>query len=240
MKNSLRTFLLIMLLSIVRFNTFAYDIAVKNEDGVTIYYNYINDGAELEVTNDLYSNFNDYVGNIVIPEKVTYQEKTLKVTSIGDGAFLECRSLTSITLPSSITRIGEDAFWRCWSMTSITIPNSVTSIGSKAFQNCSGLTSVNIPNSVTSIGVDAFSGCSSLTAVHITDLSAWCGINIYSYPLFYAHHLFLNGKEVKDLIIPNDVTSIGDDAFSGCSGLTSVTIPNGVTRIGERAFNGCI
>ena len=106
---------------------------------------------------------------------------------------------------------------------------SVTSIGSDAFQNCSGLTSVTIPNSVTSIGISAFSSCSGLTSVHISDIAAWCNIGFVSNtsnPLCYAHHLYMNGEEVKDLVIPNSVTSIGNYAFCNCSGLTSVTIPN--------------
>ena len=119
---------------------------------------------------------------------------------------------------------------------------NVTSIGSSAFQNCRGLTSVTIGNSVTSIGADAFNGCSQLTAVHISDIAAWCGItfaNTYSNPLNYAHHLYLNEEEITNLNIPDGVTSINDDAFFGCSGLTSVTIGNSVTSIGAGAFAYC-
>ena len=123
---------------------------------------------------------------------------------------------------------------------------SVTRIGDRAFTKCSGLTAVTIPNSVTSIGIRAFYECSGLTAVNITDLASWCNISFEAYnndgpsnPLRYAHHLYLNGKEVKDLVIPNGVTSIGDGAFYGCSSLSSVTIPNSVTGIGWSAFSGC-
>ena len=116
---------------------------------------------------------------------------------------------------------------------------SVTSIGGYAFDECSGLTSVTIPNSVTSIGDGAFQKCSGLTSVHISDIAAWCNIDFGDNPLYYAHHLYLNGEEVKDLVIPNSVTSIEGSAFSGCSGLTSVTIPNSVTSIGKRAFGYC-
>ena len=160
-----------------------------------------------------------YQGEIVIPEYVEHKGATYSVTSIGNEAFLYC------------------------SVTSVTIGNSVESIGSGAFKGCSGLTSVTIGNSVESIGERAFDGCSGLTSVHISDIAAWCNIDFvsryYSNPLYYAHHLYLNGEEVKDLVIPNSVTSIGGEAFFGCFGLTSVTIPNSVTSIGEDAFSYC-
>ena len=160
-----------------------------------------------------------YSGEVVIPESVEHEGTAYSVTSIGGWAFRYCDGLTSVT-----------------------IPNSVTSIGNYAFQYCDGLTSVTIGNSVTSIGDNAFYDCSRLTSVHIYDIAAWCDIDFSNYesnPLSYAHHLYLNGEEVKDLVIPNSVTSIGDDAFHGCSALTSVTIPNSVTSIGHGAFLGC-
>ena len=187
------------------------------------------------------------------------------VTSIGGGAFAGCGGLTSINIPDGVSSIGESAFYFCIGLTSVAVGNGVTSIGSYAFERCSGLTSINIPdgvssiggsafynctgltsvavgNGVTSIGSYAFDGCTSLTEVNIPDMATWCNIVFEDYrsnPLSYAHHLFLNGEEVKDLIIPDGVTSIGNYAFYNCSGLTSATISEGVTSIGKEAFRGC-
>ena len=124
----------------------------------------------------------------------------------------------------------------------IAIPNSVTSVGAYAFRNCRGLTSVTIPNSVTSVGYDAFFECSGLTSVNISDIEAWCNIQFSDFaanPLYYAHNLYINDELLKELIIPNSITTIGESAFYGCTCLTSVIIPNSVTNIGDRAFCDC-
>ena len=157
---------------------------------------------------------------------------------------------TDIVIPPSynglpVTAIGNWAFADCSSLTSVTIPNSVTSIGAVAFNECCGLTSIFIPSSVTSIGEDAFSDCEGLTSVIISDIATWCGISFEgdsTNPLIFAKNLYLlnDGKElITDLVIPEGVTSIGRAAFAGCSSLTSVTIPDSVTSIGVGAFAGC-
>ena len=115
----------------------------------------------------------------------------------------------------------------------------VSSIGENAFYCCQDLTSITIPKSVTFIGQDAFDTCIKLSKVNISDLDAWCNIKFSNNPLRYAHHLYINGNEIKDLEIPNTVSSISFSAFSGCTELTSVIIPSSVTSIGNSAFGGC-
>ena len=163
-------------------------------------------------------------GDVVIPSEVN----GLAVTSIGDYAFYNCTSFTSIEIPSSVTSIGGSAFYGCIGLTSIEIPSSVTSIGQQVFYGCTGLTSIEIPSSVTSIGSSAFSGCTSLTSIEIPSSVT----NIGNYAFYQCTSL-------ESIEIPSGVTSIGGDAFYGCTSLTSIEIPSSVTSIGSRAFGGC-
>ena len=128
-----------------------------------IYYNLVNKVKVAEVT----TNPNNYYGDVVIPESVTYAGIEYSVTSIGAEAFLNCTGLTSVTMPNSVTSIGESAFFRCISLPSVTIPNSVTSIGSSAFQDCSSLTTITIGSGVIGIKGNAFASCPELSDVYL-------------------------------------------------------------------------
>ena len=187
--------------------------------------------------------------------------------TIDASAFANFTNLKSVTIPRNVTSIGSRAFsgssnvenliyadgctkamsTGLTSVSEVSLPQTLQSIDAGAFMNFTNLETIFIPKSVTSIGENAFSNCSGLTSVHISDLAAWCKIAFgdssksgsVSNPLGIAHHLFLNGEEVKDLVIPNNVSSIGYIAFWACHCLTSVTIPNDVTNIDKSAFASC-
>lgn len=213
----------------------AYD---ANIDGIYYNLNYETKQAEVTSGDVKYA----YEGSIIIPDTINYNGVTYSVTSIGNSAFAACYAMTSVTIGNSVTSIGSNAFQYCYGLTSIEIPNSVTTIGFSAFLYSYNLKSITIGNGVTEIEDRVFYNCTGLTSVHITDIAAWCKIKFKtneSNPLDNAKHLFMNGREIEKLVIPDSVTSIGDYAFRGCSALTSVTIPNSVTSIGNYAFSGC-
>ncbi len=164
------------------------------------------------------------------------------VTSIKASTFSGCSNLSSISIPSSVTSIEGWAFEGCSSLSSFSIPSGLTCVREGTFKNCMGLKSIDIPSSITYVEHNAFEGCTSLDSVKINDLFSWCGIDFYDHysnPLFFANHLYLNGDEIKNLMIPTGLTEIKWIAFENCSGLNSIFIPSSVTKIGNFAFSGC-
>lgn len=184
------------------------------------------------------------------------------VTSINAYAFSDCKNLTNVTIPDSVLSIGGNAFSGCTGLTSITIPNNVTEIWRDAFINCNKLETVYWNTQVQVLRLDGliFSGCSGLTNVviggNVTNIPLYVfynctGLVVDSNNLNYSSQDgILYNKDKTELIyvpkainrsitIPESVTSIRDNAFSGCKGLTTVTIPNNVTNIGNFAFDGC-
>ena len=155
-------------------------------------------------------------GTVNIPSAVTYNNNTYSVNAIGDYAFIECTSLTSVTIPNSITSIGRSAFSGCSGLTSISIPNSVTSIGADVFRSCS-FVSVTIPNSVSSIGSHAFIKCRNLTSVTIPNSIT----SIDKYTFWGCSSL----TSVKCLTATPP--SLDSSAFIGVGATCTLTVPCG-------------
>ena len=279
MKKPLRiVILLTMLLSIVGMKAFAYDIEVVNTDGMTFFFDIINNGTELSVTNRGGTNVEMrrnpcYSGDVAIPPLVTYNGIEYKVTSIGDKAFFYCSGLTSITIPDGVTTIGSSAFGNCSGLTSVIIGKKITAMESNAFNGCNALTSVTFHCSkintwfsglksikevtfgdgVTSIGNIAFKNCSGLTSITIGNSVTSIGIGAFDGTAWYDNQpdgLVYAGKvaykykgtmtDNTKIILEDGTLGIADDAFGGCSDLTSITIPNSLTTIGWQAFFLCI
>ena len=161
--------------------------------------------------------------------------KTLKTISIPDNvnrigyhAFHDCKNLTSIKLPKNLSSITWYSFWGCSSLESIEIPDGVTFIGTCAFLDCSSLTSIIIPESVNSIDFSAFGGCISLTSIKIPDRVDMIG-----------RGTFQGCINLKSVIFPKDLKSIDERAFLNCTSLSSIVLPDKVESIEAEAFRGC-
>lgn len=264
MKTNLLTSILMIATCFVAQNISAYDFSAENNDGVTIYYNILDEQDKTcEVTakedrstwneSDFYS---DYVGAINIPSSANgYQ-----VVKVGYRAFYSCKGVTNVNIPSSVTTIGGHAFQQCLALTyvwmssvttienqafqrctglkSISIPNTVTTIGSYAFNLCSGLTSVTIPKSVTIINGNIFENCPNLLSIKVEEGNPKYNSNNNCNAIIETStNTLVSG--CQNTVIPNTVTKIGKSAFRGCYCLTSLSIPNSVVTIDSYAFTEC-
>ena len=160
------------------------------------------------------------------------------MTSIGNDAFSGCSGLTSVTIPEGVINIGGGAFSGCSGLTSVTIPEGVTSIGDYAFRGCSGLTSISVESG--NPVYDSRNNCNALIETATNTLIAGCNNTIIPKGVTsIGNNAFLGCSGLTSVTIPEGVINICGGAFSGCSGLTSVTIPEGVINIGAGAFAGC-
>ena len=192
--------------------------------------------------------FNGYEGDIIIPETVVFNERTYRVTSIGEEAFAGSYSLKSVTIPDSVTSIGDGAFNDCESLTTKVEIGEKIIDGIKYILYCNRTAKViqkstrykgdiiipetvefkGVTYRVTSIGKRAFENCEKLTSVTIPDSVKSIGKHAFDWCF-----------ELASIAIPDSVSSIGDRVFSECFALKSITIGNGVTSIGKTAFMCC-
>lgn len=167
--------------------------------------------------------------------------------SISDFSFQDCTGLTHVTIPEGVTYIGRKAFSGCTSLTSVTLPASLTQLGEEAFAGCTALTEVTLLGQ-TSIGSGAFAGCTALEKVTLAaDPSSISGTAFRDTPwqaglgefAVVGGTLLRYQGDAEQVTVPDGITTVGEEAFSGLTGLTSVTLPESVTRIGSGAFAGC-
>ncbi|HSY19586.1 MAG TPA: leucine-rich repeat domain-containing protein [Candidatus Acidoferrales bacterium] len=161
------------------------------------------------------------------------------VTNIGIWAFFNCPGLASATIGNGVASIGDYAFDSCHGLTNVTIGNSVASIGNYVFYSCYSLPYVTIPASVTNLGLSVFASCNALTNISVSALNPrYTGVSGVLIDQTRARLIACPGGFTGTYTVPDNITSIGDDAFDICH-LTGITIPNSVTAIGNNAFNLC-
>ena len=214
LKRVVRTALLVLLLSAVGLtNAMAQDFTFTVGDlNYTVDYYY--DEASVAVIGHV--DGQNATGELVIPESVTYAGTEYSVTEIGPMAFQNCSGLTSVIIPNSVFMIGDFAFYGCSSIDWVFIPNSVMWMGIDPFGDCSALMYIMVEYG--NLYYDSRENCNAIIETSTNSLVKGC----------------------QNTFIPNSVTSIGGFAFSGCTGLTTLTIPNSVTSIGWNAFGNCI
>ena len=170
---------------------------------------------------------NNYEGDVVIPQVVSYNGNEFSVTSLDNQCFYNCSSLTSITLPKGIISVGNSCFSYCSSLSNITLPEGITSLGTSCFENCSSLTSITLPKGITSLGSRCFSGCSSLSNVTlpegITSVGSYC---------------FRDCSSLGNVTLPEGITSLGGCFFENCTSLTSISFPSSLKDLFYNILKG--
>ena len=192
------------------------------------------------------NNYNSYSGVVNIPATVAHDGVTYNVTAVGNLAFSNCTSLTSVNMPSSVTSIGWKGFYGCTGLSAIEIPESVTIIGDAAFSNCRGLTALTIPVNVVAIGANVFDGI-TLRSLTWNARECWTNGNMNTYYLtdvtignevMVLPDNFARSSKITSVDLPTSLKYVGVNAFSFCSNLHELTVPVNVIDVGDSAFRG--
>ncbi|MBQ9531691.1 MAG: leucine-rich repeat protein [Eubacterium sp.] len=163
---------------------------------------------------------NDCIKNVIIDEGVT---------SIGRAAFLNCRNITSVTIPSTLIKICEGAFSNCSGLTNVKLPDNLNTIGGWAFSNCSALSSINIPDEVSEIPYRAFINCESLKSITLSNNVTRIGDEAFS-----------GCTNLVNIDMPEQLTELGTYVFSNCTSLKELAIPEGITSFNGDLIDNCI
>lgn len=220
----MKQFLHKLFLSIVLCNIGIFSFADNTEtvtvDGFKVLIDKDNNTATLQA--------NDYTGDIVVPEKITWNGSDYPITAFGDQCFLRTANsksfITSIIIPNTVKSFGYECFRDC-QIESIKIPNSVTALGFNCFRGCYKLKSIEIPNSVKNLGNYCFVYCSNLKTAKLNNNNLSFG-------------MFQGCSSLENVNIPQ-VTRIENSTFEGCSSLKNISLPEGIIQICANAFFGC-
>ncbi len=245
------SFLLLFLLLICSINTSAHDFEFNN-----IYYKHYNNGKAIIVTykGNYHSEYSDeYIGDIVIPDSVIYNDSVYYVVGVSDSAFHSCSKMTAIKLPKRVSFINNSAFYNCSSLTNITLSDSLKWLGMSTFYGCSNLIDINLPDTGHDITLDTSSFKNSAWYNNQPDgvlyLGNYCigvkgvlqteNITIKPGTKHICTYAFNACDKLKSINLPESVVSIGILAFYGCTYLQNISMSDNISFIGEFAFNRC-
>lgn len=167
---------------------------------------------------------------------------TKNVKMFAYQAFYSCKNLESVVLSEKMVSIGQRAFHSCSSLKSVSVTKSLKQIQNFAFADCSALATIDVGEGLGKVGEGAFNECKALTTVNTTSMEGWCNqtfANQTANPLYYAKRLTLNGEDVSDITLGDEIPSINDFSFINCSTLRSFDTGVGVKSIGVKALAGC-
>lgn len=191
--------------------------------------------------------FDEYAGGYILSQKdhckdldvvipATYKSKP--VLAIGDGAFMWYNDMTSVLIPSTVILIDKSAFSYCSGLTGVNIPESVTTIGECAFWQCTGLKEIHIPKNITEIGKDAFYSCNGVTRITVdSSNTVYDSRDNCNAIVTKKNNELIVGCE--NTVITDTIKGIASNAFTYCTGLTSIKLPSTVVNFGDSIFVNC-